>query len=45
VVFDTNELLNIFRGLRVVHYEDTTAKGDFGLEETRVVRLAAIKLE
>lgn len=45
VVFDTNELLNIFRGLRVVQYEDTTAKGDFGLEETRVVRLAAIKLE
>ena len=44
VVFDTNELLRIFAPLRVVRYEDTTAKGDFGgLAETRVVRLAAVK--
>jgi SAM-dependent methyltransferase len=43
VVFDTNELLKLFEGLRVVRYEDTNAKGDFGLEETRVVRLAAVK--
>jgi SAM-dependent methyltransferase len=43
VVFDTNELLQLFGGLRVVRYEDTGAVGDFGLEETRVVRLAAIK--
>jgi SAM-dependent methyltransferase len=43
VVFDTNELLQLFAGLRVVRYEDTGAVGDFGLEETRVVRLAAIK--
>jgi SAM-dependent methyltransferase len=43
VVFDTNELLTIFKDLRVVRYEDTTSVGDFGLEETRVVRLAAIK--
>jgi 2-polyprenyl-3-methyl-5-hydroxy-6-metoxy-1,4-benzoquinol methylase len=43
VVFDTNELLRVFPALRVVRYEDTTATGDFGLEETRVVRLAAVK--
>ncbi len=43
VVFDTNELLKVFPALRVVRYEDTTAVGDFGLEETRVVRLAAVK--
>ena len=43
VVFDTNELLKIFPALRVVRYEDTTSVGDFGLEETRVVRLAAVK--
>jgi SAM-dependent methyltransferase len=43
VVFDTNELLQLFAGLRVVRYEDTNAVGDFGLAETRVVRLAAVK--
>src|SRR5262249_27682146 len=43
VVFDTNELPQLFAPLRVVRYEDTNAVGDFGLEETRVVRLAAVK--
>lgn len=43
VVFDTNELLKLFAGLRVIRYEDTHAVADFGLSETRVVRLAAIK--
>jgi len=43
VVFDTNELLRLFAGLRVIRYEDTTAVGDFGLAETRVVRLAAVR--
>src|SRR4030095_1667905 len=43
VVFDTNELLQLFSALRVVRYEDTDAVGDFGLETTRVVRLAAVK--
>jgi SAM-dependent methyltransferase len=43
VVFDTNELLQLFAPLRVVRYEDTNAVGDFGLAETRVVRLAAVK--
>jgi SAM-dependent methyltransferase len=43
VVFDTNELLQLFKELRVVRYEDTNAVGDFGLSDTRVVRLAAVK--
>jgi hypothetical protein len=43
VVFDTNELLKLFGGLRVVRYEDTHAVSDFGLSDTRVVRLAAVK--
>jgi 2-polyprenyl-3-methyl-5-hydroxy-6-metoxy-1,4-benzoquinol methylase len=43
VVFDTNELLKLFPDLRVVRYEDTPGIGDFGLDETRVVRLAAVK--
>jgi SAM-dependent methyltransferase len=43
VVFDTNELLQLFAGLRVVRYEDTMGVGDFGLVESRVVRLAAVK--
>jgi SAM-dependent methyltransferase len=43
VVFDTNELLELFAGLRVVRYEDTRAVADFGLSDTRVVRLAAVK--
>jgi SAM-dependent methyltransferase len=43
VVFDTNELFQLFSAFRVVRYEDTMAVGDFGLTETRVVRLAAVK--
>jgi SAM-dependent methyltransferase len=43
VVFDTNELLQVFAPLRVVRYEDTDAVADFGRERTRVVRLAAMK--
>jgi SAM-dependent methyltransferase len=43
VVFDNNELLRIFSGLRVLRYEDTAAVGDFGLQNTRVVRLCAEK--
>ncbi len=43
VVFDTNELLQLFAPLRIVRYEDTEAVGDFGLDKTRVVRLAAVK--
>jgi SAM-dependent methyltransferase len=43
VVFDTNELLQIFSGFRVVQYQDTSGVADFGLVETRVVRLAAVK--
>jgi SAM-dependent methyltransferase len=43
VVFDTNELLTLFGALRVVRYEDVPAVADFGLEPTRVVRLAAVR--
>jgi SAM-dependent methyltransferase len=43
VVFDTNELPKLFETFRIVRYEDTNAKGDFGLKDTRVVRLAAVK--
>jgi SAM-dependent methyltransferase len=44
VVFDTNELLQLFAALRIVRYEDTEAVADFGTREaTRVVRLAAEK--
>ncbi len=43
VVFDTNELLQLFAPLRVVRYEDTDAVGDFGQFDTRVVRLAAVR--
>ena len=43
VVFDTNELLQLFAPLRVVRYEDTNAIGDFGQFDTRVVRVAAVK--
>jgi len=43
VVFDSNELLKLFGDLRIVRYEDAAAVGDFGLFDTRVVRLAAVK--
>jgi SAM-dependent methyltransferase len=43
VIFDTNELLQLFAPLRVVRYEDADAVADFGQVETRVVRLAAVK--
>jgi SAM-dependent methyltransferase len=44
VVFDTNELPQLFATLRVVRYEDVDAPGDFGgAETTRVVRFAAVK--
>ena len=44
VVFDTNELLQLFHELRVIQYEDAPAVADFGARQaTRVVRLAAEK--
>jgi 2-polyprenyl-3-methyl-5-hydroxy-6-metoxy-1,4-benzoquinol methylase len=44
VVFDTNELPQLFAKLRVVRYEDVDAPSDFGgPEATRVVRFAAVK--
>jgi SAM-dependent methyltransferase len=43
VVFDTNELLTIFNKFRILHYEDVQGVGDFGLRDTRLVRLCAGK--
>lgn len=41
VVWDTNELLTAFRDFRILRYEDTVGKADFGMRETRLVRLCA----
>ena len=43
VVFDSNELLNLFAKLRVLRYEDADATSDFGGAGSRVVRLCAMK--
>jgi len=44
VVWDTNELLTTFKGLRILRYEDAEAPSDFGgRRTTRVVRLCAQK--
>jgi 2-polyprenyl-3-methyl-5-hydroxy-6-metoxy-1,4-benzoquinol methylase len=43
VVFDTNELPTIFKGFRVVRYEEPMTSSDFGRFDTKVVRLAAVK--
>ncbi len=43
VVFESNELLKIFSGMRVLRYEDVDAIGDFGLKRTRVVRFCGQK--
>lgn len=45
VVFETNELPQLFSRFRVLRYEDTDATADFGLQRTRVVRLCAQKPE
>ncbi|PWU08913.1 MAG: hypothetical protein C5B51_06995 [Terriglobia bacterium] len=43
VVFESNELLDIFGSLRILHYEDTLAMADFGPRTgpARIVRLCA----
>jgi SAM-dependent methyltransferase len=43
VVFDTNELPMLFKGLRLLRYEDVEARTDFGIGLTRAVRLCAMK--
>jgi SAM-dependent methyltransferase len=43
VVFDTNELLQLFSLLRVRHYEDASGPADFGGEVAPLVRLCAEK--
>lgn len=41
--YDTNELLDIFRGFRILKYEDTAGTYDWGPETIRLVRLVAQK--
>ena len=43
VVFDSNELLNLFGKLRVLRYEDADATSDFGGAGSRAARLCAMK--
>jgi hypothetical protein len=45
VVFDSNELLQMFPGFRILQYEDRLTQADFGPRNTvsRVVRLCAQK--
>jgi hypothetical protein len=41
--FETNELLKIFEGFRILKYEDTLAQHDWAAKELRLVRLIAQK--
>jgi len=41
--FADNELIRLFEKLRVIRYEDTEAVADFGMQQTRLVRLCAEK--
>ena len=48
ILFGDNELLQLFPGLRVLHYEDVVAPSDFGdpvkRETARTVRLMAQRM-
>jgi SAM-dependent methyltransferase len=41
--YASNELLEVFRGFRILRYEDTTGRYDWGPETIRLVRLVAQK--
>ena len=41
--YDTNELLNIFEGFRIIKYEDTIAEHEWVRKQLRLVRLIAEK--
>jgi len=43
VTYASNELLRVFEDFRVLRYEDVRDLADWGLHETRLVRLAAQK--
>jgi SAM-dependent methyltransferase len=43
VTFDSNELIKLLASLRVLKYEDVRARADWGLFNTRLVRLLAQK--
>ncbi len=43
VTFGDNELLTLFGAFRILRYEDVAARADWGMRDTRVVRLLARK--
>lgn len=43
--YDSNELLKIFAGFRILRYEETVAKPDWGDKPIRLVRLVAEKVD
>jgi SAM-dependent methyltransferase len=43
VAFDTNELVKLFAPFRILNYQDVRARTDWGLFDTRLVRLLAQK--
>jgi hypothetical protein len=43
VTFDSNELIKLFAPLRILNYQDLRATADWGLFDTRLVRLLALK--
>jgi SAM-dependent methyltransferase len=44
VTFESNELINLFAPFRILQYEDVRATADWGLFDTRLVRLLAQKI-
>jgi hypothetical protein len=42
-VFDSGELPDLFRDLRVAAYQETIDSSDFGMERVRLVRFCAEK--
>jgi SAM-dependent methyltransferase len=45
VRFESNELLTLFAPFRILRYEDVRARADWGMYDTRMVRLLARKRE
>jgi hypothetical protein len=43
VTFESNELINLFAPFRILQYEEVRARADWGLFDTRLVRLLAQK--
>jgi hypothetical protein len=43
--YDTNELLQIFEGFRIIKYQDTVDEHEWARKQLRLVRLIAEKLD